>query len=96
MLREVDRIKVKGKTEAVSVYEIIENSKKANFEKIKSDFEILREAYYSGRWQEVVLKSKEILAKVDDGPTKTLAIRAEYFLSNPPLLWSGVYELKTK
>lgn len=96
LTREVDRIKVKGKNLPVTVFEIVENSKREQVQKIISEFEAAREAYYSGDWRATVRLANEILSRVDDGPTKVYKQRAEEFLVSPPDHWEGVYKLTSK
>ena len=96
LIRELDQIKVKGKKLPVRVFQVVDPAKTAAVRTILPKFTQLREAYYRGAWQECVTLAAEILAQVDDGPTKALLERAHHFLEHHPEHWEGVYELKTK
>ncbi len=96
LAREIDRVRVKGKTKPVVVYEIVERGRVQQVRKILADFNRMRDFYYAGTWHECVTLGKKILAQEKDGPTAILVGRAEHFLHEPPHEWQGVYELKTK
>lgn len=96
MLREVDRIKVKGKNLPVTVFEIVENRRREIVQSFLPAFEAARTAYYAGDWKTAVERCDEILRTTDDGPTKVFKKRAEEFLVSPPDHWEGVYKLTSK
>lgn len=96
LTREIDKIKVKGKTGAVTIFEVIPKSKKYDTLLILSDFEIMRNFYYEGKWSNCLALTEKILRKVDDGPTRVIEERCKYFMENEPEGWTGVYEMKTK
>ncbi len=95
-VREIDRIRVKGKELPVTIYEVVENSRIEFVQKIKDVFDQLRTLYYKGEWQKATHLAREILAVGDDGPTKVLLERALHFIEESPEQWEGVYDIKTK
>ncbi len=96
LIREVDKVTVKGKKEPVALFEIVERKHEENVRTISEDFEKLRTRYYSGSWKEVIDVGEKILARTNDGPTTVLTERAKTFIQNPPESWNGVYELTSK
>ncbi len=96
-MRDVDCVQVKGKTEGVTIYEVIPPNRMSTWESIQTDFDQLRNAYARGAWEEAVALAHTILTRTpDDGPTKLLAERSAYFQEHPPEAWNGVYEMKHK
>lgn len=96
-VREIDKAKVKGKTESVIFYEIITPTNFTEFKKIEEEFARARELYYVGKWQECLNTCEEVLKnKTNDGPTLVFKSRCLEFMSSPPQDWSGVYEHKSK
>jgi len=95
-VRELDRIAVKGKETAVTVYEVIDV-------KGKSDPAWLARAR---RFEEGLVKyraqdfagAREIFAaNTGDGPSDVYVERCEHFLANPPGAgWDGVWRMKEK
>lgn len=96
LIRELDKVTVKGKKTAVAIFEVVEEKKKEFVTSILSDFETLRTAYYNGDWNTAVNVGNAILSHGEDGPTKILLLRAQELSKNPPETWTGVYELTTK
>ena len=97
LIRELDRVQVKGKKNAVTIYEVVPTHSKERVQKIFEHFNRGRNYYYRGEWQKALTTFSAILAEVeDDGPTKLLEERCEQFLREPPAQWDGVYELTYK
>jgi adenylate cyclase len=88
-MREIDRVKVKGKLTAVPIYTTASSDDRA--------FILGRDAYYAGSWNEAVTHLITHLARVThDGPAEVLLERAKDFSLSPPTSWSGAYEMKHK
>lgn len=96
IIREVDRITVKGKTQPVTIFEVVPRSKETEVALVLNDFNHARDCYYKGKWEESISVTEKILNSVEDGPTKVLKERCAYFVEHEPENWSGVYEMKSK
>ncbi|HSE48777.1 MAG TPA: adenylate/guanylate cyclase domain-containing protein [Terriglobales bacterium] len=99
VLRELDRIKVKGKTQPVSIYELMDffENQDRHIERLHL-FASALDAYRRMDWPEATEKFEEILNLYpDDGPSKKLLHRCHEFMVHAPEAgWDGVYEMKTK
>ena len=98
--REVDRVIVKGKTEPVAVYEILDFHTEETFPNV---MEVLNEfksgllRYREGRWDDAISLFKEGLSlNPDDKVSQIYIERCEYLKANPPDDWNGVWVMKTK
>jgi adenylate cyclase len=97
--REIDRIKVKGKTQPVSIYElmgfIIDQDR---YVELMNLFASALDAYRRMEWQEAMDKFEELLTVYPgDGPSTALLHRCHHFMVDAPEAgWDGVYEMKTK
>jgi adenylate cyclase len=100
-LRDLDDIKVKGKTEPVNVFELMRPDYLKSEDALRSligEFELGREAYKAQDWE----KSKKhfmacMMIKPDDGPTDLYLKRIADAESKPKIEgWNGVYEFKSK
>lgn len=88
-MREIDRVKVKGKLTAVPIYTFSSADDSA--------FILGRDAYYAGNWSDAIAHLTTHLARVEhDGPAEILLDRAKEFSVSPPTSWSGAYEMKHK
>ncbi len=97
--RELDLIRVKGKTQPVKVYELL--SLAADAEKhldLVTRFEKGLKAYRSGEWQAAIEIFQQVLTDYpQDGPTQVFIERCLNLLAHPPEgLWDGVFIMKTK
>ena len=97
--REIDRITVKGKTQPVSIYElmgfIVDQDR---YIELINLFGSAFDAYRRREWQEATEKFEELLTIYPgDGPSTALLRRCHQFMVQPPEPgWDGVYEMKTK
>jgi len=99
VFREIDRIKVKGKTLPVTIYELLDWGRNESLytERIVRFSEALT-AYRRQQWDEAIELFKKIKAKFpDDGPAETFIHRSHELMEAPPEPdWDGVYAMKTK
>lgn len=96
-VREIDKVKVKGKKQGVRIFEIVSPSKCNEFEKISNSFDLARDCYYKGDWDECIRILYDLEKRVpNDGPTRVLRERCEGFIRVPPTDWNGIYEHKSK
>jgi len=100
LARPVDLVAVKGKKEAVRVFEIVKRAAEATEEERgrMERFTRALEAYFRRDFAAAVTIANEILvAQPEDGPSKALKDRAEYFISDPPPAdWNGAWVMKKK
>jgi len=99
-VRELDCIRVKGKKQPITVYELL--SKKgelsATKQKIVSEYLKGLEAYKKQKWDEAI-KYFEAALKIDekDGPSAVYIERCKEYKKNPPGKdWDGAYTMTTK
>lgn len=97
--REVDWIRVKGKTEPVAIYELAAVKGQLD-ERRRATFDAFAQGltwYRDGRWSEALASFERALAiEPADGPAKTFATRCAENLQSPPAAWEGVHVMKTK
>lgn len=99
--RELDLISVKGRTEPLRTFELIqqrEGSLDQNLEKFLVCYSEGLRFYRARSWEEAEKKFREAsVHREDDYPTRLHIERAAYFKLNPPPdTWNGVFELTTK
>ncbi len=99
--RELDFVRVKGKTKPVRVYELLQKRDRSLSKDAQSAIENFArglEYYRRMEWVNAVKAFQQALtAKPDDGPTKEFLQRCEIFLQSPrPTDWDGVFEMRTK
>jgi adenylate cyclase len=97
--RELDKIRVKGKHQPVTIYELLDMADESpKYEALLSQFNDAMAAYRAQDWSKAGRKFAQILASFpDDGPSRVFLERAIEFLQNAPEAdWDGVYEMKSK
>ena len=100
LVRELDVIRVKGKSKPTKVYELISlvGDKKAEeaIEKMDLYFQAL-DLYRHKSFEAALDYFKRSYEKLGDYPSKVYMQRCEFYLKNPPdENWDGVFEMKTK
>lgn len=95
MARRIDTVAVKGKKEPVVMYEILALAQEATEDQraLAADFERALDAYLAKDFRSAISTCMDILKKhPDDGPSKTLMVRAQAFLAEPPPDgWDGTW-----
>lgn len=99
--RELDILRVKGKTTGVTVHEIIARDISEIDEAKHRLIEIYRrglDAYKNHRWEEGAALFREALGiDPEDGPSALYLERCEEFAKNPPAPdWDGIFTMRTK
>ena len=99
--REIDRLVVKGKTQPVGVYEILEYHTPETFPHLGdalSHFRSGLELYRGRRWYEAAKAFRQVLdLNPHDRPAQIYVGRSEYFASHPPAEeWAGEWILEHK
>ncbi len=100
-IREVDRVVVKGKTETVSVYEVLDYHDEDTFPNVMEVVNHFKQGlhqYRSGAWDRAIDAFTEALKLHDDEKLCRMYIeRCEYLRESPPGdTWDGVWIMKSK
>ena len=98
--RELDTVRVKGKSKPVKVYELMAKKDEADEKTIEllKHFGMGIDAYRIHDWHKAMEHFKSS-ANIDqeDGPSRVYINRCENYLKSPPPSgWDGVYEMETK
>jgi len=99
LVRELDLIRVKGKSRPVVIYELLSNeAAQKDGSDLVEMFGKAREAYKQRQWSEAREKFEEVLKRwPEDGPSRLFLGRCEEYLSEEPAAdWDGVYTMKHK
>ncbi|MDQ6758372.1 MAG: adenylate/guanylate cyclase domain-containing protein, partial [Acidobacteriota bacterium] len=99
VVRELDKIWVKGKKTPVTVYEVLAPiEQRVQYEDLISRFENALRFYRSGDWAGAMDLFEALLRDYpQDGPTRTFIGRCSGFILNPPQgKWDGVHAMTTK
>ncbi|MBF0302990.1 MAG: adenylate/guanylate cyclase domain-containing protein [Desulfamplus sp.] len=106
LCRELDLIRVKGKHNAIKIYELVSiRPASESDEKCASLFldalETYREAYKEGRWDDAIAFFQKVLEyKHDDAPSDLFIERCKMFKKIPPVEtgqeWDGVWVMSSK
>jgi adenylate cyclase len=100
-LREADKVVVKGKTEAVTIYEVLDYHTPETFPHVSEVLQYYRAAleHYRGQeWDKCLGLLREALKlNPNDKLSQIYVERAEFMKANPPgENWDGVWVLKSK
>lgn len=97
VVREVDQVKVKGKTQGIRIFQIVPLTLQAQRRATQKDYSAALEHYYAGRWAEAIAGFDRALAiNPDDKPAANIRARCLELQSHPPENWDGIYEMKSK
>ena len=97
--RELDKIRVKGKSQPVTIFELMGPMEQlSRYEPLLSRFNEGLAAYRTQDWRSAAGTLGELLADFpEDGPTQILLQRClEFMEEGPEADWDGVYVMKTK
>ena len=98
--REVDHVVLKGKTEAVGVYEVLDYHTSATFPNLSDCVHAFRdgiEHYRQGSWDRAVAAFGQALkANPDDAPSQIYIDRCEQLKADPPDDWTGIWAMTSK
>lgn len=97
--RRLDKVRLKGKMEAIDVFEIF-----GKVEDISNDMKVLLgewhqalEYYRNQNWNEVEFRLKKVLESLpEDGPSKTYLQRVAYLRENPVTGFDGTWSFDQK
>jgi adenylate cyclase len=99
LLREIDLIRVKGKLQPLTVYEILDpRIDSSSGKQLIEMFDIARVAYKSHDWRAARAGFEAVLERwPNDGPSRIFIDRcAEYLEEGPASDWDGVHIMKHK
>jgi adenylate cyclase len=101
LLREIDLLRVKGKTEPVAIYEGMDHFSAERFpslERAIGFFNDGMQGYRAQRWGQAIDCFQQVLAiNPADKPSKVFLERSEHFRENPPPEdWDGVWVMTSK
>jgi adenylate cyclase len=98
--RQVDHVVVKGKTQPVAVYEVLDYHTAQTFPNLMDAVNHFRdgiEKYRSGNWESAVNAFRETLrANPDDTLAGTYIDRCLVLKENPPADWNGIWVMTSK
>ena len=98
--REVDLVVVKGKTQPVAVYEVLDYHTDESFPNMMDAVNQFRAGikyYRDGHWDRAIGAFQETLkANPNDKLSKIYIERCEHLKAEPPEKWDGVYVMKSK
>jgi adenylate cyclase len=99
VIRELDLIRVKGKSQPVKIYELLGDEASApEIAEMADEFRKARIAYTDRNWREAQRSFEKFLERwPDDAPAKVFLARSKEHLADEPAPdWDGVYEMKHK
>lgn len=100
LFRRLDRLRVKGKSQAMAVYELLEELDRADpsQKRLAERYELALSHYEKQQWSSVEEILVDLLKEFpDDGPSAALLERVRDMQANPPPGdWDGVYDAKVK
>ncbi len=99
-VRDIDQVVVKGKTEPVGVYEVLDYHNDETFPNLMDTLGHFGEAikkYRSGDWDVAIKKFNEALAANPlDALSHTYIERCEHLKASPPDDWNGIWVMTSK
>ena len=99
-LRDVDLVVVKGKTEPVGIYEVLDYHSEQTFPNLMDTVNQFNEGvsqYRKGNWSKAAASFREALkANAGDALSQTYIERCDYLQQHPPANWDGVWVMKSK
>jgi adenylate cyclase len=100
--REIDRVKVKGRATAATIYTLIgqagDSREPDTTPRVSECYAAGLAAYRNREWERAADYFRSALSiDAADGPSKTMMARcAQYAAAPPPEMWDGVFELTEK
>ena len=95
LVRRLDRVRVKGKSKPVEIYEVLADTDRART--IRDRFEEGLRAYFAGDFAQAAALFTELGNGMHDPAALFFAERCRFFMQQPPSApWDGVYVATTK
>jgi len=99
-MRDVDMVVVKGKTEPVGVYEVLDYHNDETFPNLMEAVNYFNEGvkdFRAGNWDKSIVDFQEALkANPSDKLAQTYIERCEHLIADPPKDWDGVWVMTSK
>ncbi len=98
-VRELDMIRVKGKTRPVTIFELLgEADSAAQYQDLTGRFAAALRSYRDGQWDNALTAFQSLQNDYPkDGPTRTFIERCSTLLQEPPAeVWDGVFVMRSK
>ncbi len=99
-MRDVDMVVVKGKTEPVKIFEVLDYHTPETFPNLMDSVGYFNEAitkYRAGEWDKAMTKFTEAMAaNPSDKLAQTYVERCEVLKADPPAEWDGVWVMTSK
>jgi adenylate cyclase len=98
-VRELDMIRVKGKTKPVTIYELLgTDDDRERFADLTGRFQEALQSYRDGSWSTALDRFQKLQHDYpNDGPTRTFVQRCSELIHEPPSdVWDGVYVMRSK
>jgi len=99
-LRDIDMVVVKGKTEPVGVYEVLDYHSDETYPNLMDNVNYFNDGvkeYRAGNWDKGIGRFQEaIQANETDQLAQTYIERCEHLKTNPPDDWNGVWIMTGK
>ena len=98
LLRELDTIQVKGRTQGSEIFEVMAEKKNALQEqnKIKTEYEAALSLYRKGEFNEAEEAFNSLHNASNDIPSKNMVARCQGYIASPPENWVGIAVMKEK
>jgi adenylate cyclase len=97
--RELDMIRVKGKTKPVTIYELLgSDDERARYADLIERFSEALQRYRDGSWHDALALFQRLQVDYpNDGPTRTFIERCTTLIAESPTeAWDGVYVMRSK
>jgi adenylate cyclase len=98
-VRELDRVRVKGREHAITIYELLGYGGLYQQKQVLADmFQRGLAAYRDRQWDQAIARFQEVLAAYpDDAPSQVFLERCHTYQNDPPPEgWNGVFVMTTK
>ncbi|OFZ20656.1 MAG: hypothetical protein A2X94_04040 [Bdellovibrionales bacterium GWB1_55_8] len=99
VFRQVDWVKVKGKSQAVAIHEPLCEVSSADTDRmlnLKRSFESALGLYRKGAFLEALAEFETLHRETGDGPSAVYVERCKGLQENPPENWDGIFVAKSK
>jgi adenylate cyclase len=95
MCRELDYLRVKGKTKPTRIYELI-GGQTPQREGIVASYEKALALYRKGEWKKALLVFEDLAANYNDPPAAKMATRCRILMKEKPKERDGIFTLEAK